>query len=232
MDLLAVLGLVGLALVDSTSMGTLVLPLMLLLAPRVHVGRYLVFLGTVAAFYAMVGTALVAAAGPLLTFAGRLADLIWLRWAELVVGGLLVAIGLVGDRLVWRRPGTSPPRAARWRAAIQGSDAKYSTVAGVGLAAALVEVASMLPFLAAIGIITAADLPVVGCVSVVIAYSLVMVLPALLLLGVRQALDGPVRGPLTTLSAWLDRHTGGAVLWVLAIVGVLLVGDAAPVLLD
>lgn len=78
-----------------------------------------------------------------------------------------------------------------------------------------------------VGLITAADLPVVGWVPVVLGYCVVMVLPALVLLGARRALDQRLRGPLARLSAFLDRHTGNAVLWVCAIVGFLVLGDAA-----
>ena len=51
--------LVVLALIDSTSFGTLLIPLWFLLVPgRVRAHRVLVFLGTVAAFYLGVGIAL------------------------------------------------------------------------------------------------------------------------------------------------------------------------------
>ena len=59
--------LVGLALVDSTSFGTLLIPVWLLLAPgRTRWGRVLLYLGTVAVFYLALGVALSAGAGPLL----------------------------------------------------------------------------------------------------------------------------------------------------------------------
>ncbi|WP_083733679.1 GAP family protein [Actinomadura sp. CNU-125] len=57
------LALAGLALLDSTSFGTLLIPIWLLLTPgRVRTGRIAVYLLTVAAFYFCVGVLLVVGA--------------------------------------------------------------------------------------------------------------------------------------------------------------------------
>lgn len=224
------LGLVGLALVDSTSIGTLVLPVLLLLAPRPHVGRFLAYLGTVAGFYAVVGLALVAGAARLLEVGAVLGDLRALRWAELVLGAALLAVGVLGDPRGWfgraraARPDRS--RTGRWRERLSGEEATYGAVVTVGLLAALVEVGSMLPFLAGVGLITSAGLPPPAVVLVVLGYVLVMVLPALVLLAGRLLLGRRVQGPLDRLAGWMDRHAGGAGLWAAAIVGLLLLQDA------
>ena len=63
------------------------------------------------------------------------------------------------DRLrVFRRRG-EPQRHNRWRARLLGEEASLGLTAGVALGAGLVEAASMLPYLAAIGTITALQLP-------------------------------------------------------------------------
>ncbi|GAA4681801.1 GAP family protein [Nocardioides nanhaiensis] len=228
------LGLVGLALVDSTSIGTLVLPVLLLLAPRVHVGRFLAYLGTVAGFYAVVGLALVAGAGWLLDTGAALGEVRALRWAELALGAALLAVGVLGDPRGWfgRAPAARArgARTGRLRARLVGAEATYGAVVGVGLLAALVEVGSMLPFLAAVGLITAADLPAAGVVAVVLGYVTVMVLPALALLGGRLLLGDRLQGPLDRVAGWMDRHAGGAGLWAAAIVGLLLLQDASVAL--
>lgn len=238
MDPVTLAALAGLALVDSTSLGTLVLPLLLLLAPRVDVRRYAAYLAVVGGLYAALGVALVLGAGALRDVVLDLGDVTWLRWVQLVVGVALLVAGAVGDKVLewWRRrPGhggrdETGDRAGSWAGRLVGPDASYRAVVGVALAAVLVEVASMLPFLAAIGLITAADLPVVGTVGTVAAYAVVMVAPALLLLGVRLVLRDRVEAPLARLAAWLRRVTDGAVYWVLAIVGLLVAGDAATAL--
>lgn len=64
-ELIAVLVL--LALIDSTSFGTLLIPLCLMLAPGLpRPGRILLFLGTVAGFYLLLGIALLLGASTLL----------------------------------------------------------------------------------------------------------------------------------------------------------------------
>ncbi|MDT9592896.1 GAP family protein [Nocardioides zeae] len=231
MEVVTLLALAGLALVDSTSIGTLVLPLVLLVAPRVDARRFVVYLATVGGFYALVGVGLVLGASALTEIARSAGDLTPLRWAQLVVGAALLAAGVVGDKVLERvraRRGTPAPsgRTQAWAERIVGEHASYRVVVAVGISAALVEVASMLPFLAAVGIITAADLPVAGAVGVVVAYALVMVLPAALLLVLRLALAGRVEVPLARFSAWLATKTQGAIWWVLAIVGFFVAGDA------
>lgn len=232
-------GLMGLALVDSTSIGTLVLPLVLLVAPRVHVGRFVAYLGTVAVFYAAVGLALVAGAGRLVEVGAALGEVRALRWAELALGVALLVVGVCGDPRRWfgrrRRRSADPSsdptsaggaRAGRWQERLVGPDAGYRVAVAVGLLAALVEVASMLPFLAAVGIITAADLTAPATVAVVLGYVLVMVLPALVLLAGRVLLGARLQAPLERLAAWIGRHAGGAGWWAAAIVGLVLVQDA------
>ena len=69
-------GLVVLALIDSTSFGTLLIPIWLLMSPgRVRVGRLLAYLGTVAAFYFAVGAVIALGAGAFLdTFGDALSS--------------------------------------------------------------------------------------------------------------------------------------------------------------
>src|SRR5699024_11553258 len=75
MDPALAASLAVLALVDSTSFGTLLIPIWFLLAPgRVRVGRVLVFLGTVAGFYFLVGIALVAGLRAIVGDLGGLLD--------------------------------------------------------------------------------------------------------------------------------------------------------------
>lgn len=235
MDLPLLGALAGLALVDSTSIGTLVLPLVLLLAPRVHVGRYALYLATVAGFYFVVGLVLVFSAGALAEAAGGLMEVKAVRQAQLILGIGLLAYGVVGDKLLawWhRRSGTpeGPGRAARWRDRLVGPDADPRVVVATGLAAGTLELAGMLPFLAGVGLITRADLSPVLTTGVVVGYVLVMVLPAVVLLGVRLALAAKVERLLGRLSAWLEKQASSATYWVAAVVGLLLIGDATSAL--
>ena len=106
------LSLVGLALVDSTSVGTLVLPLWLMLAPgRVRVGRILTFLGAVAGCYLLIGVLLLLGAARLTGPFGAALDSTGGRVLQLVVGGVLVVLGLTVEP--WTKAGKERRRAAR-----------------------------------------------------------------------------------------------------------------------
>lgn len=216
-----------LALVDSTSFGTLLIPMWFLLTPgRVRVGRMLVFLGTVAGFYLLLGLALVAGVGALLENVGALDNPVVVR-VQLVLGVALVAASfLIGRERSGR--GSRPGRLLRWRERAVGAE----TEAGVGglltlaLAAAALEVATMLPYLAATGIIGSAGLTLPARVGVLAAYCLVMVLPALVLLVGRLAARRAVEPLLTRISAWMERSGAETTSWIVGIVGVLVALDA------
>ncbi len=221
-----------LALVDSTSFGTLLIPLWFLAAPgRVPVARVLLFLATVAGMYLAIGIALVTGAGALVDTFGGLADSPAVAWAQLVLGvGLVVASFFVG-----RSKGAGPGRAARWRErALGGSDPSGRRRGGAGsvglmtlsVTAVALELPTMLPYLAATGLITAAGLGWARSAVVLAGYCLVMVAPALVLLSARLLARRWVEPALGRLSRWMERGSGETLAWVVGIVGFLLARDA------
>ncbi|MEU8613851.1 GAP family protein [Actinoplanes sp. NPDC048791] len=226
MEWTLVAALAGLALVDSTSIGTLLIPLWMLLEPKLRVPQFFVYLATVAGFYFVVGLILITGAGSL---RGLLDGHDVVGWVQLVVGAALFLLSFYFEpkrvrRRRARRGGTDP--ATRWRARLSTAEASPRAMAGRGVAAAGIEVLSMVPYLAAIGLLTAADVGAPLRVALLTGYVVVMVLPALVLLGVRTALGSRIDRPLQLVSAWMSRHLDGALGWVLAIIGVLLVRDA------
>ncbi|GAB3199763.1 GAP family protein [Nocardioides hungaricus] len=226
MDLALLLTLAGLALVDSTSFGTLLIPLWLMTSPHgLRPGRILVFLGMVAAFYLLVGLVLLRGGSALADGIGEgLADSPVVLWVQLALGVALFAASF--------RVGTGGSgRVLRWRDRAAGGGASLSGVVGLALLAATLEVATMLPYLGALGLLAGGDLGLPAQTAVLAAYCLVMVLPALGLLGVRVALRSPVEPLLDRLSAWLERVGGEATAWVLGIVGFLVARDAVGRLL-
>lgn len=107
-------GLAALALLDSTSIGTLVVPLWLLLAPgRVAVGRLLSYLAVIAGFYWLVGIALLLVAHGGTSWLADAADSWPLRLLQLAVGVALFALSFRFDPK--RRRRGAPDRVARWR---------------------------------------------------------------------------------------------------------------------
>lgn len=242
MTLAVVGGLILLALIDSTSVGTLVLPLLLLVQPRTRHAQLAVYVTTITAFYLGLGLALLLAGA---TVRDRLND--WSSVLEstpayvvqVAVGAGLVVLSYAldpkyRDRFrVFRRRGEAagPGRHTRWRSRLLGPDASLGATATVALGAGLVEAASMLPYLAAIGTITALQLPTAGAIGLLAGYVVVMSLPMLLLWGLRTALGDRATARLERLAAWFDARSATAISWTVGIVGVLLLLNGLPVLI-
>lgn len=257
--LLGVLAL--LALIDSTSFGTLLIPIWLMMAPgRLRPGRVLLFLGVVAAFYLALGLAL--AGGlmmipwqdggfevrtlfeerptALILLAGGAGLLAWSFQLESKAKRDKAArqaadVPAAGTRQASDAgapyasvPAATPPlpgRLGRWRqrAVGQGGAGGAGALAGLALAAAGLEAASMLPYLAAIGLITGsgAGWPLTG--GVLAAYCAVMVLPALLLLAARMLAARRMEPVLRRLDDWLTRNAANTLSWVVGALGVILI---------
>jgi hypothetical protein len=97
----------------------------------------------------------------------------------------------------------------------------------LALTAGVVEVATMVPYLAAVGIMTSAELTTGQWVPVLGAYVLVMILPPLALMGLRAVAGAWLEPKLERLRAWMSKHAASALSWGVAIVGFLLARDAA-----
>ncbi|PRY40250.1 Sap-like sulfolipid-1-addressing protein [Geodermatophilus tzadiensis] len=240
MDLALLLPLTGLALVDSTSIGTLGLPLWLVLAPgRVRAGRVVLFLGTVAGAYLLLGVVLALGAaellGPLRTALAGTAGQVVL----LVAGLVLVVLGLTVEP--WTRAGKErrraaraargPGRLARWRERA-GGDAPPGAVVALAATVVGVEAATMLPYLAAIALLATAGTGTGTTVALLAGYCLLMVLPALVLLALRTVLHDRLTPLLARFEALLSRNAGEATAWVLFLLGLYLVAEGLPVVVE
>ena len=236
----ALLGpLVGLALVDSTSFGTLLIPLWLMLTPgQVRPGRVVLFLFTVAGFYLLLGVGLATVASSVLDQVGDGLDSTAARIAQGVVGAALLVLGSTIEP--WTKAGKAkrtaararteavrgPGRLARWRSRAMAGGGSAAAIMALGVTAAGVEAASMVPYLAAIGLLAASGLDLPAVVLVLVGYCLLMVLPALVLLGVRAGLHDRVVPLLARLEAWMTRNSREALAWVLFLLGLFLLADA------
>lgn len=232
-ETLSIGGLAVLALVDSTSFGTLGVPVWMLVQPRVRAVAVLTYLGVIALFYWLLGVALLAGAGALVG-ASWVDDLLASQpflWVQLLLGAGLFAVSFLFTRKRGEarrdRRGDRPTRMQRWMSRAVGPEATLGTVTGVALGAGLVEAASMLPYLAAIGLLTATGWGLVITSGVLVLYVVVMTLPALLLLGLRLAAARQAEPVLTRINAWLQRNKDEMLGWVLGIIGFLLAADAA-----
>lgn len=230
MDLPTIGTLVLLALADSTSFGTLLIPIWLLLASaRPSVPRMLAYLGTVAGFYLVMGVAL--------SFGARLLlDDVQAWLSSPVGGGVVMAVGAVlfagsfwlSSRAKARQGDGAPERMLRWRdRALDAESGSVAPLMALALTATALETATLLPYLMAIGIMEGVDLalPVHG--AVLAAYVVVMVLPALVLLVVRLVAHRRIEPWLQRVNDWLMRQAGEMTSWAVAIVGFLLVRAGA-----
>ncbi|USX54144.1 GAP family protein [Lentzea sp. HUAS12] len=213
MTLGLVAALAGLALLDSTSIGTLFVPIWLMLTPgRLKLSRFAVYLGTITIFYFVVGVLIVLGASQVID---RLDGQVAL-WGQLVLGVLLFAVS-------FRFDSKKKLDTTKWQNRANGSTA---ALAGVAVLAGVVELATMLPYLGAIGMMSAADLSA-GQIGLLLAgYCLVMILPALLLLGGRIALRSRIEPFLTKISTWFAEKGASTTGWILGIAGFLVARDA------
>lgn len=233
MDLTTLGALAALALVDSTSVGTLGVPVWMLVQPRLRVPAVLTYLAVIAAFYWVLGLAVLGGAAALSGVVADLVDRSGTRpflWGQLVVGVALFGASFLFDRTRVaarrQRRGGTPTRTERLTARAVGPDATMRTVAGLAVGAGLVEAASMLPYLAAVGLLVASGNGFATNAGLLAAYVLVMVLPALVLLGLRLAVHARVTPLLERVNGWLRRGASEALGWVLGILGFLLAADA------
>ncbi|MEU4324403.1 GAP family protein [Nonomuraea dietziae] len=218
------LTLAALAVVDSTSFGTLGIPIYLLLSSeRSQVSRFLIYLATVAIFYFLVGVALMLGLSTLMENFGELLQSRTAYWVQLALGVGLFALSFRFDPKRRQKLG-KPER--RFEPRLGGP----RVMVLLGLTAGLLEVATMVPYLAAIGIMTTSNLSAAQWLPLLAAYVAIMIMPPLVLLGLRTVARGWLEPKLERLRAWMSKHSASAVSWALGIVGFLLARDAAAYL--
>ncbi|WP_440311845.1 GAP family protein [Leucobacter chromiireducens] len=224
-----------LALIDGLSVGTLLIPLFFLIAPgRVRTGRILAYLVTITGFYLAIGVLFMLGLVNVIDAASDLLASELGQWLLLAVGAGLFVAGL----LVWaadsRRKrlaaaGTPLPesgRILRWRARVLDERASGGAVMGVAIAAGLVEIAGMLPYLIGMTMLAGAPLSASARFAYLAGYCVVMVLPALVLLVTRIVAAPLVAAPLERLTAWFQRTGAENTSWILCIIGFLVARTA------
>lgn len=232
MDVTSLGSLAVLALLDSMSFGTLLVPVWLLMAPgRVSFGRVGLFLATVTAMYFAIGLALLLGASALFDAFTNLRHTDGFLVGQFIVGAVLVIVSHQMDNKRAReraaqQAASGTGRLARWREKAMGSERASTrttaTIMALAVAAVAVEVATMVPYLAAIGIITTAGPAWPANAALLAGYCLVMILPALVLTVGRLVARNALEGPLTRLDRWLTKHAQSTAAWAIGIIGVIL----------
>lgn len=201
----------ALSLLDILSPATLGVTVYLLLTERDRlITRLLVYLFTVAGFYFLVGAALMLGLDAVLQSVTGIFQNRTVSWVMAVTGGVLFAASF----LVPTKK-TTEPRRPRSKS--------LGAMIGLGFTTSLLEVATALPYFAAIGLMTSAQLTPVQWVPVLAAYNVIMVLPPFLLLGAQLAFGRMMQRPLEKLRVKIAQSSGSVLSWVLCIAGLILV---------
>lgn len=231
-----IITLVLLSLVDSTSFGTLLIPVWLLTAPgRLKVNRILLYLLTVAGFYFLVGILLVMGVGAFFTDFRNSLNSAPILIGQLVLGLALFIVSWAMDAKGARfraaeRAAAGGGRLLKWRNRIMrdgdAASASAHPLIALAVSAVVLELATMLPYLAAIGIITTNEAPLPITATLLAGYCLVMITPALILLVARVFSRQLLEEPLARMDRWLTKNSQSTTAWIIGIVGFLLAVNA------
>lgn len=226
--------IIGLALVDSTSLGMSLIPLWLLLSPgKLSKSRISAYLVTLTAAYLIMG--IVVAAGAKSVFESMRAwidgvpDAV-LMSVQALAGLLIVAFGLtLLVRNLRDTDGAATKALLRWRneAMTVGSSRGLVRLALVAFA---VEFATMIPYVGAIGAMVDAQMSWPSIVWWVAVYCVVMMTPAFIMTALRISFGGRIDPFLQKLDDWLERHMGTVSGAGLILLGALVAGAALALL--
>lgn len=220
-----------LALTDSLSFGTLLVPVWLLMTPgRLRVRRILIYLGAVGLMYFCIGILLITGAQSVLDPTTEVLASTPVLMIQLVVGVSLLVLSFALDTKAARAHATSratqPGRMSRWRERAMNDNTATAALIGLAITAVLVEIASMLPYLVATGIIATQTSTWPVALIALAGYCTVMIAPALVLTAGRTFARQLVDEPLGRIDNWLTRYARSTTLWIIGIAGFFLAGSA------
>ena len=210
--------LLSLALLDSLSTGTLVIPLIFLAQPRFQVRTLALYCLTLGLFYTALGTLLLLGVEaitwnhPIFSSQGR-------YWIQLILGAILFAYGVLSP---------SPDSRAseiKWRTRLEKVTNPRAAIF-IALLAGVLEAATMLPYLAAISMLNTWDSTIITKLIVLIGYCLIMFIPAVTLLVIRRLASPWITPKLDHFVSLATRNADGAILWIAAIIGFLMARQA------
>ncbi|QSB06290.1 GAP family protein [Natronoglycomyces albus] len=240
----------GLGLLDALSPAIVGVTIYLLLNARSRLATLLfTYVATVVVCYFAFGVALKLGLGALLPALENLVDSPVGLWAQAILGGILlvIAIAIPGKKKRQKRqadrrlaaeaaeaadaPGStqaaaSPPHKGGTGTTRVPKSLTVSAMISFGLITVLIEGFMVLPYFAAIGIMTAAEVPVAAWLPLILMYNLIMVSSAFILYGLWK-LFGQRLQP--RLERWRDKlaaETIETMAWILGIAGFLVARGA------
>ncbi len=204
-----------LALLDSLNPSALVVALWLLSRPRAA-PRLLAYVAGIFLAYLGLGIAMMLGFNALRDGLGDALD----HPAALLAQGLLGA-GLLAYAIL---APSGAHQAQEPSAPATGTLAGYALL---GMGVTVAELVTALPYFAAIALLTGAELSPFQWLPLLLGYNLVFVAPPLLLLALHAVLGRRTEARFARWRERLRRGAREATLWIFALVGVALLGDAA-----
>ena len=185
--------LLGLALLDSLSTGTLVIPLIFLAQSQLRARILILYCFTL---------------GPCLFISRALLDSVGSGSSSLRIRYSLTR-------------SQQPCQRNKWRTRLE-KVADPRTTIFIALLAGVLEAATMLPYLAAISMINTWESTIIGKLIVLVSYCIIMFIPTLTLLVIRSFSVSWLTPKLDRLVSLATRNADGAILWIAAIIGFLM----------
>ncbi|WP_106767386.1 GAP family protein [Paenibacillus faecalis] len=200
----------ALSLLDTISPAMLGVTVYLLLSARDRlVPRLMVYLLTVAGFYFFVGASLMLGLDAIFESVSGILQNRAVSWIMAITGAVL----FIASFYVPTKKTTEPRRP---------KSSSIGAMVALGFTTALLEVATALPYFAAIGLMTTAQLKIFQWVPILVAYNFIMILPPLLLFGLHAVFGRLMQKPLERLRVKLANSSGSVLSWVMSIAGIIL----------
>lgn len=214
--------LILLALIDSLSIGTLVIPLILLLQPKLKRGYIATYALTLGLFYFALGTLLLLGLGSLLTPLSKAVDSQAGLWVQLVIGSVLLIWALFYDtapfqRMMHGKNWSNHDGTQRWEARLAGSKS-IATIISVALLAGTFEAATMAPYLAAIGTLATSNNPLNIQLGILAIYCVIMFVPAMILAVFRFWSGQRFDHGLLRFKTWAAKQVTETTPWIVGII--------------
>ncbi|MBX8944975.1 MULTISPECIES: GAP family protein [Lysinibacillus] len=181
----------------------------LLVAKKKQTRLLLTYLMTVGLFYFSTGIFLMLGLGVIFSPISNLLDSYSARLIMTIVGGVL----FIGSWLVPKRTANGSPKP---------KSLHVSSMVALGFTTSILEVATALPYFAAIGILTSNQIVFYEWLPLLAGYNLVMIAPGIILLCLHLLFRRFMNKPLRKIQKLFDQRTSSTLSWIMFFVGLIL----------
>ena len=200
----------GLAILDMFSPAIIGVTVYVLLVAKKQQSRLLLaYLTTVAFFYFCTGIFLMLGLDVVFDPIANALNSHSARLVMTIVGAIL----FIGSWLVPKKKTSGSPKPKSF---------SIEAMIALGFTTSLLEVATALPYFATIGILTSNHLAFYEWLPIIAGYNLMMITPAIILLGLHILFRRFMTTPLRKIQALFDKSTSSALSWAMFFVGLIL----------